>query len=57
MDETLPPPVTPNGVDLERARIGTPSRHEGGAWTIREIAYHVAESSYDADADAVGDLS
>jgi hypothetical protein len=131
MDETLPPPVTPNGVDLERAQIGTPSRltvvsvagrpscvagacaanlvlfgahlpayplgllshsavgghrhdrdaahsrlrrlaqiwrirlralddarldrHEGDAWTIREIAFRVAESSYDAD--AVGDPS
>jgi hypothetical protein len=30
-------------------------RREGDAWTIREIAFHVAESSYYAD--AVGDLS
>jgi hypothetical protein len=30
-------------------------RHEGEAWTIREIAVHVAESSHYAD--AVGDLS
>jgi hypothetical protein len=30
-------------------------RHEGDAWTIREVAFHVAESAYYAD--AVGDLS
>jgi hypothetical protein len=30
-------------------------RREGDAWTIREIAFHLAESSYYAD--AVGDLS
>jgi hypothetical protein len=37
---------------LDDARL---DRHEGAAWTIREIAFHVAESSYYAD--AVGDLS
>jgi hypothetical protein len=37
---------------LDDARL---DRHEGDAWTIREIAFHVAESSYYAD--AVGDLS
>jgi len=30
-------------------------RSEGDAWTIREVAFHVAESAYYAD--AVGDLS
>jgi hypothetical protein len=30
-------------------------RPEGGAWTLREVAFHVAESAYYAD--AVGDLS
>jgi hypothetical protein len=30
-------------------------RREGDAWTIREVAFHLAESSYYAD--AVGDLS
>lgn len=30
-------------------------RREGEAWTIREVAFHVAESTYYAD--AVGDLS
>jgi hypothetical protein len=30
-------------------------RREGDAWTIREIAFHLAESSYYAD--AVGDLA
>ncbi|HEY6698943.1 MAG TPA: hypothetical protein VIZ67_11995 [Acidimicrobiales bacterium] len=30
-------------------------RREGDAWTIREIAFHLAESSYYAD--AVGELS
>lgn len=29
-------------------------RHEGDAWTIREVAFHLAESTYYAD--AVGDL-
>jgi hypothetical protein len=30
-------------------------RPEGDAWTLREVAFHVAESAYYAD--AVGDLS
>jgi hypothetical protein len=30
-------------------------RREGDAWTVREVAFHLAESSYYAD--AVGDLS
>jgi hypothetical protein len=37
-------------------------RPDSGAWTIREVAFHVAESAYYADAvgdlrDAVGDVS
>ena len=37
---------------LDDARL---DRRDGDAWTIREIAFHVAESAYYAD--AVGDLS
>jgi len=37
---------------LDRERL---DRREGEAWTIREVAFHLAESSYYAD--AVGDLS
>jgi hypothetical protein len=37
---------------LDDARL---DRREADAWTIREIAFHLAESSYYAD--AVGDLS
>jgi hypothetical protein len=36
---------------LDGARL---DRQEGDAWTIREVAFHVAESTYYAD--AVGDL-
>jgi hypothetical protein len=36
------------------ARRRAVDRREGDAWTIREIAFHIEESTYYAD--AVGDL-
>lgn len=42
-------------VRLSALDDATLDRHEGEAWTIREVAFHLAESLYYAD--AVGDLS